>query len=418
MRVYVESYGCAQNRGEAAALERSVTEAGHPLVRDPALAEVGILVTCGVIGSTEARMVRRCRALGERLPRLIVTGCLVPLRSDTLPRPSRGELTLVPIRGQHAIPALLSGWDAPGRAVRGPPEAALPAAATAEVVVAQGCTSHCTYCYSRLARGPLQSVPADVVVRRVSEARDRGAVEVRLASLDTSCWGMDGGRGERLPDLLRAVAAVPGRFFVRIGMMSPQSLAPIAAAFFDGLAHPRFFRFLHLPVQSGSDSVLAAMRRGYDRATFGALVERARRSLPDLMLSTDVIVGFPGETESDFDQTLSVLEETEPEIVNVTRYSGRPHTPAARERAVSGGVVKRRSRRLTELRLRLARRKLERWIGVDAEGVVVEPGKGDTSLVRLPNYLPVVLPGRWSLGSTVRLRVDGARSTYLLGQVH
>jgi threonylcarbamoyladenosine tRNA methylthiotransferase CDKAL1 len=370
-----------------------------------------------VIGPTEARMVRRCRALGERLPRLIVTGCLVPLRADLLPRPSRGELTLVPIRRQPRIPALLDGGERPGAPDRPPADAPAPPTATAEVVIAQGCTSYCTYCYSRLARGPLDSVPADAIVRRVSEARDRGAVEVRLASLDTSCWGMDGDRGDRLPELLRAVASIPGRFVVRVGMMSPQRLAPIAEAFCDALAHPRFFRFVHLPVQSGADRVLEAMRRGYDRATFVGLVERARRGLPDLVLSTDVIVGFPGETDSDFERTTSLLEEVEPELVNVTRCSPRPHTPAAARPAVPPGVAKRRSRRLAELRMRPARRRLERWVGVGAEGVVVERGRGDTSLVRLANYLPVVLPGRSPLGATGRLRVDGARSTYLEGRL-
>ncbi|HUJ78271.1 MAG TPA: hypothetical protein VLX64_04600, partial [Thermoplasmata archaeon] len=111
MRVYVEAYGCAQNLGEAHAIERAVEGSGHPVVADPALADVGVLVTCGVIGSTEARMVRRYRALARRIPRLVVTGCLVPLRAELLDGPERASTVLLPIREQARLPALLADWE-------------------------------------------------------------------------------------------------------------------------------------------------------------------------------------------------------------------------------------------------------------------------------------------------------------------
>jgi MiaB-like tRNA modifying enzyme len=416
MRVYVESYGCAQNLGEGREVERSLAEAGHAIAAAPDGADAAVLVTCGVIGPTESRMVRRWSWLCERTPRVVVTGCLVPLRQDLLTGPGRARTDLVPIREQSRIPALLAGHAPTGRATA-PPEgpAEREPSSTEEVVVAQGCTSACSYCFSRLARGRLESVPIPEVLRRVAAARDRGAAEVRLSSLDTSSWGEDLPGGERLPELLDAVAALPGPFKVRVGMMSPQTLEPVASRYFQALSDRRFFSFLHLPVQSGSDRVLFEMRRGYDAATFRRLVELGRSRLPDLTLSTDLIVGFPTETDAEFEATLKLVEEVGPEIVNVTRFSPRPLTPAAHLRPLPPRVAKQRSRALTELRMRIARRRLERWIGREEEAIPVERGPRSTTVARLPNYLPVVLPEAVPLGRSLRVRVDGARSTYLLG---
>ena len=420
MRVYLESYGCAQNRGEGAAIARDLAGQGHVLVDRPQEADAAVLVTCAVIGPTEARMVRRWRVLSERVPHTVVTGCLVPLRNELLQGPGRERTSLVPIRDQSHIPALL---EAPQDARTGiPREPPTPPNGTGrppvaeEVVIAQGCTSGCSYCFSRLARGTLSSVPLPEVVRRVREAFAHGALEVRLTSLDTAAWGRDRSDGARLPELLRAVAEIPGEGRVRVGMMSPQSLAPILPEYLEALAEERFYRFLHLPVQSGSDRVLDAMRRGYRVEEFRHQVTEARRRIPDLMLSTDVIVGFPGETEEEHNATERLIESVMPETVNVTRFSPRPGTPAARLPSVGPRVAKRRSRSLTALRLRIARRRFERWIGHRGPSRVVEHGPGVSAVARLPNYLPVVLGTRPDLGAVLDVRVEGARSTYLLGR--
>jgi threonylcarbamoyladenosine tRNA methylthiotransferase CDKAL1 len=418
VRVYVETYGCSQNQGEGAGIARDLALRGHELTRGPAGADVGVLVTCAVIGPTERRMVRRWEALAERLPRVVVTGCLVPLRTDLLSGPGRERTTFVPIREQDHLPALLDAWSAdtvlPVSESR-PAIESSPPRLVEEVIIAQGCTSGCSYCYSRLARGRLSSVPLSAVVARVREATARGVREIRLTGLDTAAWGEDLAGPERLPELVRAVTAVAKDVRVRVGMMSPQSLAPHLDAYLDALASGGAYRFLHLPLQSGSDRVLEAMRRGYGVDEVRRQVASARARFPDLHLATDVIVGFPGETEDDFRGTKEILEDAGPETVNVTRFSARPGTPAAHLPPLPPRVAKRRSREVAELRQRIARSRLERWIGRRAVGRVLEYGPGTSAVARLGNYLPVVLDHRPPLGADVELRVEGARSTYLLG---
>jgi len=428
VRVYVESFGCSQNQGEGAGIARELARRGHELARGPSEADVGILVTCGVIAPTEGRMVRRWQALSARIPRVVVTGCLVPLRTQLMVGPGQERTTFVPIREQSTIPALLDAWSAatplPRVGFPGDIAPSVPATSSSalsrstvveEVIIAQGCTSGCTYCFSRLARGPLESVPIPEVTRRVREAVARGAREIRLTALDTAAWGLDLPGTDRLPDLVRAVGDVPGDFRVRVGMMSPQSLEPLLSSYLEALSEGTAYRFLHLPLQSGSDRILDAMRRGYRSELFRREVEAARRRLSDLHLSTDVIVGFPGETEDDFLSTEALLEEVGPETVNVTRFSPRPGTPAAHLGGLPPRVAKRRSRDLAVLRHRISRNRLERWIGTRAVGRVLEHGPGGSAVARLGNYLPVVLDRRPPLGADLELRVDGARSTYLLG---
>ncbi|MGP8078597.1 MAG: tRNA (N(6)-L-threonylcarbamoyladenosine(37)-C(2))-methylthiotransferase [Thermoplasmata archaeon] len=415
MRVYVESYGCSQNQGEGAAIARQLATHGHGIARAPQDADVAVLVTCGVIGATEARMLRRWEELGRRTPRLVVTGCLVPLRTEQFQGPARERTTFVAIPQQGDLPLLLG----PGSASPPEPPSTLapPPSLVEEVAIAQGCTSGCSYCFSRLARGRIESVPPTEVVARLRSALARGARELRLTALDTAAWGEDLPGGPGLPDLLRTVAGQDGDFRLRVGMMSPQSLGPRLDDYLSALSDPRVYRFLHLPVQSGSDRILGAMRRGYDVAEFRRQVAAARHRFPELHLSTDVIVGFPGETEEDHRATEALIAETAPETVNVTRFSARPGTVAARLRPVGPRIAKRRSRSLTELRQRTARERLERWIGRAGRARVLEYGPRGSAVARLDNYLPVVLPERPPLGADVEVRIDGARSTYLLGRL-
>jgi len=414
MRVYLEAFGCAQNRGEGSQLARELEASGHQLLDGPVGAEAAVLVTCGVIGPTETRMVSRWRRLGEAAPRLVVTGCLVPLRTGLFDGPARARTTFVPISEQGSIPGLLAtdGTGPMEPTGEGPTRAR---SLAEEVVIAQGCASGCAYCYSRLARGSLRSVPLGEIVSRTRAALARGARELRLTSLDTAAWGLDRPGGPRLPQLLRELATELGPARARVGMMSPQSLAPIVEEHARALGLPGVFRFAHLPVQSGSDPVLARMHRGYRVSEFRRQVRVLRSQVPDLHLATDVIVGFPEETEDDARATAELLSEVGPEMVNVTRFSPRPGTPAARLPPLGPRVARRRSRELAVLRRGIARDRLERWIGRRCPGRVMEYGPRGSAVVRLGNYLPVVLASRPPLGADLEVRIDGARSTYLLG---
>lgn len=284
------------------------------------------------------------------------------------------------------------------------------------VPIAQGCAGRCTYCITRVARGRVSSYPIEAIVDQVRRHVERGVREIKLTGQDTAAYGRDS--GTNLADLLRAIDEIPGGFRVRVGMADPLTVYPIVDELVDAYASEKIFTFLHLPVQSGSGEILEAMKREYTVAQFEEIVGVFRRAYPDLTLSTDVIVGFPGETDEQFESTIRLMERTRPEIVNVTRFSARTGTPAASmPNRIVGWRVKERSRRLAHLRFQISKEIHERFVGREQDVLVTEQGKPGTLLARTPEYRQVVLRESVSLGAFVRIRLNTARATDLLGHV-
>ncbi|GLD92611.1 hypothetical protein PINS_up001190 [Pythium insidiosum] len=216
------------------------------------------------------------------------------------------------------------------------------------IPLSTGCLGACTYCKTRHARGKLGSYTPDAIVHRVKQVIDEGVTEIWLSSEDTGAYGID--IGTNLPTLLRAILEVlPDGVMLRVGMTNPPYILEHLDDIADILNHDAVFAFLHVPVQSGSDDVLLAMNREYTVADFSRVVDVLLEKVPGVTLATDIICGFPGETEEDFDQTMALVTDKYCfHIMNISQFYPRPGTPAAKMRRVPTQVVKNRSRRLTK----------------------------------------------------------------------
>ncbi len=200
-------------------------------------------------------------------------------------------------------------------------------------------------------------------------------------------------------------------------MMSPMTLRPLLDDLVEAYASEKVFSFLHLPFQSGNDAILKRMRRGYTIGHFWDVVEGFRDHVRPLTLATDIIVGFPGEGEQEYEDTLALVRELEPDILNVTRFSPRPGTPAASmQDRVPGWVAKERSRELTRLRLEISRARHRRLVGRRLRVLTTEEGKWETTLARSDDYSPVVLRKRLPLGQFLDVVVRGSAETYVTGE--
>ena len=242
---------------------------------------------------------------------------------------------------------------------------------------------------------------------------DRGAKEIKLTGQDTAAWGVDA--GSSLPRLLAAITALPGDFRVRVGMADPLAVGPIVDELIDAYGSEKVFKFLHLPVQSGDDAILERMKREYTVEDFERIARRFRATFPELTLSTDVIVGFPGETEREVAATIELLKRVRPDIVNVTRFSPRKGTPAAAWKAPVGWRVKEWSRRVTAVKARIGKETNERFVGRAMRVLTTEPGTSGTTLARTDNYKQVVLPGELPIGEFLDVRIVGATEIDLEG---
>jgi MiaB/RimO family radical SAM methylthiotransferase len=280
--------------------------------------------------------------------------------------------------------------------------------------IAQGCLGNCTYCITKKARGHLQSRPLPELVREAEDAIRSGSKEILLTAQDTGCYGAD--IDTDLAGLVRAISDLEGDFRIRVGMMNPDSLEE--KSYVPVWAESKAYHFLHLPVQSGSDKILELMGRAYTARRFEEQVSAFRRKDQRMTLATDIITGFPGETDDDHRRTVELVERIRPSIVNVTRFSPRPGTPAAKAKShIPSWIAKERSREVTAQRFRIAREHLSQFEGEEMEVLCTERGKGSSTIARDDRYVQVVLRETVDLGLRVRAKVTSATGTHVMARL-
>jgi threonylcarbamoyladenosine tRNA methylthiotransferase CDKAL1 len=427
MRVLVRSFGCSTNQADGAVLAGCLAEAGHELVGSVSNADLVVYNTCAVKGPTEDRMIEVCKRVPEG-KKLIVAGCLPVINPERLLAEVKFDGVAGPAAGESIVKlvsGVLSGEKL--KALHGPsdrmPKLSLPRVQQSSVVsivpIGYGCLGSCAYCCVVLARGRVRSYAVKKIVERVMEDVGRGFREFWLTSQDTACYGRD--VGTSLVKLLDSMCRVDGDFRVRVGMMTPNMVMGILDELVDVFRNEKIFKFVHLPIQSGDDRILKRMRRFYSVDDFKGVVDTFRARFPELTVATDVICGFPGESEEDFERTLRLIEETKPDIVNVSKFFARPKTTAAEmERDfLSPSDIKRRSGVVAALTRRVAYEKNKQWVGWRGEILVDELGKASGSWVgRNVAYKPVTIKSPDNLfGKTLSVRVTNAFPTYLAGEI-
>lgn len=420
MNFYIETYGCTANLGNSQDLARALQETGH---KPTSLEEADAVIvnTCAVTEKTQRGILRRLSLLQGR--RLIVAGCLSVAMPESIGCIScRGRLGLLNRSSAAEISDLFGEYVIPYQddLQHGPSSDALPQgsfsvdALCAVVNVAEGCNGSCSYCIVRKARGRLKSRELEDVALEVEKLAAQGASEVQITAQDTAAYGSD--IGTDLGQLLNRLVQIPGDFMLRVGMMNPNSALLIKDELLRSYQSPKIYRFLHIPVQSGSDRVLRSMGRRYTAANFLNLVSAFRLAYPDITIITDVIVGFPCETDEDFIETLDLVERLQPDKVNITRFSARPGTPAARLYDMPDRIKKDRSREMTRLWLRIAAQKNRYYEGRILQARITERGRDGTMKARADNYLGIVIKGRPKPGSTVRVAVTNSNPFYVSGR--
>lgn len=408
MRYFVESYGCTMNFGEGRRLSADMASMGYSESPSADEADLVILNTCTVVDTTEKRMISRISDLRAQGKEIIVTGCMAKAQ------PSRvmirlPDSMLIPPEDYHDFAKLVAaryGIAGPPIPVKQGIDAILP--------IAQGCVGNCTYCITKIARGNLRSYQLDGLVETFSGFIDSGAKEVLVTAQDTACYGRD--IGSDLPSLIHDMLLNEGDYRVRIGMMNPDSLMRIWEDLVATFDDPHMYRFLHIPVQSGSDTILRSMNRRYSIGSFMELIDNLRSSCADISIATDIICGFPGETDDDHAKNLDLVRNLRADTVNITRFSPRPGTPAFSMPKVHGNISKERSTELTELKNATELNVNKGMVGKTYRCLATEVGKEGTVL-RTGNYRPIVVRDEVPLGTFVESTVVENRPTYLMGSI-
>ena len=425
--VYIETYGCQMNVADTELILGTLGRHGYERVAEPDTADVILLNTCAIREHAEARVLGRLSDLGRYKTarpsvRLGVTGCMAQHLRDKLREAAPQVDLLVGPDGYRHLPALLEPDAAdPHVGLRLDPDetyADLPVAresgVRAWITVMRGCDRFCTFCIVPYVRGRERSLPGPLLVEQARRLVDAGVREVVFLGQTVNAYRCDDWDFARL---LRETARIDG--LRRIRFTSPHP-AEMTDAAIDAMAEcDAVMPQLHLPVQSGSDTVLERMARDYTVDAYGRLVAKLRARVAGLALSTDVIVGFPGETDADFAATESLMARVGYDSAFLFKYSAREGTRAYKwTDDVPEDEKARRLERLIALQERTSAERNRAQVGRDVEVLVEGPAKRPDGWVvgKSRDFRTVVLPGPAAPGDLVTVRVESATSHTLTGR--
>ena len=419
-RFYLETYGCSLNSADSDLFVSQMGKMGATRVDQAKEADILIINTCGVKEPTEDRMIYRIEELSRQRAPLVIAGCLPKISFE---RVKRADARFAAIVGPQSIASIQSIVDRVLEGERGIIHLEAdsgsklsffegpPGGVVCTVPICEGCLGHCAYCAVRLARGHVKSYRISELQQVIQRCVHQEYREIRLTAQDVSAFGHD--TNEDIVELLRTLDVIEGRHIFRLGMLNPNLASDKLRNLLNVMQSDHFFKFFHFPLQSGSDRMLRAMGRDYLAADWMSAVHDIKQVFPRATLATDVIVGFPGESEDDFQETVDIIQSTGPEIVNISKYGDRPGTPAsASSEKVNTSIKKARSRRLSTVVAKSALRANTSWIGWTGRVIATEAGPRGGVVCRNWAYRPIVIHDSLHLGEDVEVRIVSANQTY------
>lgn len=411
LKAYVEGYGCSFNLNETEKIKGFLKEQHFSLEKKPETSNVIIVHSCAVKKTTENRMLNRLRKLSiismKNNSKLIVSGCLPEINRQAL----------------KGIPGLLiagPSLSSISKLLGLPTKEFTPFSREVKFnklvsifPIEQGCLSNCGFCAVSKARGKLKSFSIKELKNAFSEKLIESK-EFWITGQDIGCYGKD--INSSLPALLKELLKEKQNFRLRLGMMNPQWFSLMKKELLNLMKKDeRIYKFLHLPVQSGSNKILKLMRRPYTTEKFIDLIEFARKKIPEITIATDIIAGYPGENDVDFKKTIDLLETLNFDVVNISRFGERPGIYAnTLPEKVHPRISKERTRILTALCHKISLKRNKSFEGSTQLILVTEKGKKKSFIGRTNNYKPVVVRKN-VLGRFVKVKITKAYPTYLKG---
>ena len=423
-KIYMETYGCSFNQASSEIIQGLLLNDENQLVTSIEDSDIIIINTCIVKTNTEARILHKINKFTKKFPNkgLLITGCMPEVLDEKLRQINPRINMLGPHYVTHvakAIQSINQGKQFIQIGKRKESKLCLPRnilnPRIAKVQIAQGCLNKCAYCITKYAMGNLESYSLPQILEEIELDIQRGTKEIWLTAQDTGCYGFDVNR--TLPELLHKIVQLPPEFRIRVGMMNPKSFMKINHQLVQILPHQKIYNFLHIPIQSGNDEILQKMNRTYVISELQEILSQLKQTIPDLALSIDVIVGFPAESDSQFEDTISFVKKIQPDIVNISKFGARPKTPAAKMKPVPTKIVKERSSLLSQICNEIATAQNKRYLKKFKKQRVltVAHGKKGGIIARTNNYKPVILKEECKLGSFYDVQLVTAHRNYLMG---
>lgn len=423
-KIFFQTHGCSVNFSESEVMAGLLAKAGFEIINNKDNSDIIVINICTVKGETTA--LREIRKTKEEFPdkKLIVAGCIPP---ETIPkiRELKEDAGLINThnikRISEVVEETLQGNVIEALAGEEQLKICLPKIRRNPVVgiipILSGCNSHCSYCSVKPIKGSLFSYPIENIIEEAKNCLKDGCKEIWVTSQDNAAYMLEKDAVSKLPELLNGILKINGKFFVRIGMMNPVNILPIMGELIEIYKNEKIFGFLHVPVQSGNNEILKLMKRDYVVDDFKKIINKFKKEIPNITISTDIICGFPTETEQQFNDSLNLIKEIKPDVLNISKFIARPRTEAYNLEQLPGGEVKSRSRLLTGIFHNIARMQNEKWMGWEGDILIDEKGKDKSFIGRNFAYKPIIIKGNFKSGDVVNVRIRAITSFDLRGNI-
>lgn len=421
-KINIITQGCSSNLRESELMAGLLNNSGFDVVHNENHSDANVVNICTVKGDTTAlREIRKLKKISPE-KKLIVAGCIT---ESIIPKIRKIDesISFVNTHNFGRISAVvensMNGTVLELLDKKYEQKVNLPSVRKNPVIgivpILNGCNYFCTFCSTKLVKGKLVSYPTDAIRQDVKSHLKVGCKEIWITSNDTGAYMVEQGGKQKLAELLENILSIPLDFKIRVGMMNPGNTITILDSLIKIYKNPKMFKFLHIPIQSGNNEILKSMNRQYKVDNFIEVVEAFRKAIPEITISTDIIVGFPSETEEQFNDSLKIIEKIKPDVLNISRYAARDGTIAAKMKQLSTNELKRRSRLMTELYRKIAFENNKKWIGWKGKILIDEKGKENSWIGRNYCYKPVIVNGDFRLGDEVDVKITNTTTFDLRG---
>ena len=423
--LYMETYGCSANQNNSEIMRGILVNSGLDFTDNPEIADIIIINTCVVKEPTENSIKKRIQDLEKLEKPLIVAGCMPQVRTAWLEK--QKNIYMLGISHVKEITKLIrriiENKYNKSEFLTKQKELKLNCSKIKNnkligiTQISEGCLGDCNFCVVKLVKGNLFSYPEESILENIKQDLKQGCREIWLTSQDLASYGLESKDKSAFINLLNKILLIEDNFKLRLGMMNPNHILPILNDLIEIYKNEKVYKFLHIPVQSGSNKILKSMNRKYTKEQFIEIIKKFRNNLPDSIISTDIITAFPGETGEDFQETINLIEETKPDVVNITRYWPMKGTRAERMNQIDRKTASKRASEIQKLHLQISLKNFKKYEEKTIE-VFVNEQKGSNCLARDENYrLVVIRTNNNLLGRKVKVRVKQTFSHYLLAEM-
>ena len=410
-KIAIITQGCSANAAESEIMAGLLKKADFEMSKAED-ADLILINTCTVKGEFTA--IRAIKHAKTKYPnkKIIVAGCVTKRLISKL-REVDEEAGILNTHNLKNIVSVVEETinDSPIEAFSTEPEVKLgfPRVRKNQLIgiipILNSCAGHCTFCSTKQVKGKLLSYPKDQIIAESRKAIVSGCRELWITSQDNGAYMFDKGARE-LPQLLTELCQLPSDFKIRLGMINPTHIIKMLPELIKVYKNPHMFQFLHVPIQSANNRILNLMKRENTVEEYKTIIEEFKKALPHITIATDIIVGFPTETEQEFLDSVDLIKKTMPDIVNVSRYRLRHGTLASKmEGQVLDEESKKRSKLLSHICENISTLRNESWRDWQGEVMIDENGKNNTWIARNFAYKQIILEGNFSMGEKVNVKI-------------